>query len=56
MWESGLLGDVEREVYEAFVGNVGERERMGRRVRKVGLWGLGCLVQALVVGLAGRVA
>lgn len=56
VFDSGLLRDLERECYEAFVRGVHEGESVRRRVRKVGLWGLGVVVQALVLGLAGQVA
>lgn len=56
VFDSGLMDDLSRETYEAFVRGVNESETRGRRMRKVGFWGLQVVVQALVLGLAGQVA
>lgn len=53
VFDSGLLEDLSREVYGAFERDLGDQGRMGRRVRKVGLWGLGVLGRVVFGGLAG---
>jgi len=45
-----------REVYEAFVMDIRDERVRGRRIRKVGVWGLRVVAQALFLGLAGQLA
>ncbi|KAK5729819.1 Mitochondrial distribution and morphology protein 31, mitochondrial precursor [Elasticomyces elasticus] len=59
VFDSGLMGDLSREVYEAFANDVNEPRRRARRVGAVVGWGVGWLVgrvgEALVMagGLGG---
>lgn len=54
VFDSGLLDDLSREIYDAFVRDIMDGERRSRRIRKVGLWTLQVAAQALFVGLAGQ--
>lgn len=56
VYDSGLMEDLSRETYDAFARGVADEETRGRRIRKVGLWSVGVVVQALVLGLAGGIA
>lgn len=56
VFDSGLLDDLSREVYEAFVRDIHDQRQRRRRIRKVGLWGVRVAVQALFLGLAGQLA
>ncbi|KAL9052185.1 MAG: hypothetical protein Q9162_005580 [Coniocarpon cinnabarinum] len=56
VYDSGLMEDVSKEVYDAFAEGVADQEKRMQRIKKVGWWGLQVLVQAVVVGLAGNVA
>ncbi|KAK1815233.1 Mitochondrial distribution and morphology protein 31, mitochondrial precursor [Friedmanniomyces endolithicus] len=56
VFDSGLLEDLSREVYEAFVMDIRDERVRGRRMRKVGVWGLRVVAQALFLGLAGQLA
>ncbi|TKA63006.1 hypothetical protein B0A55_10432, partial [Friedmanniomyces simplex] len=56
VFDSGLLEDLSREVYEAFVMDIQDERVRGRRMRKVGVWGLRVVAQALFLGLAGQLA
>ncbi|KAK5680679.1 Mitochondrial distribution and morphology protein 31, mitochondrial precursor [Elasticomyces elasticus] len=59
VFDSGLMGDLSREVYEAFANDVNEPRRRARRVGAVVGWGVGWLVgrvgEALVMagGMGG---
>lgn len=56
IYDSGLMEETSREVYEAFAQDVRNEQKRGGRIRKVGLWGIGLALQALLLGLAGNVA
>ena len=56
VFDSGLLDDLSRETYEAFVRDIGDSERRMRRMKRVGFWTLQLAAQALFVGLAGQLA
>jgi len=56
IFDSGLLSDMSRETYEAFVRDIHDQQQQRRRMKKVGLWGLQVLGQALFLGLAGQLA
>lgn len=56
IYDSGLMEETSREVYEAFAQDVVNEQKRGGRIRKVGLWGIGLALQALLLGLAGNVA
>jgi len=56
IFDSGLLDDLSRETYEAFVRDIADQGRRRRRVRQVGMWGLRVAAQALFLGLAGGLA
>ncbi len=56
IFDSGLLDDLSRETYEAFVKDLGDQGLQRRRMRKVGVWGLKVVAQALFLGLAGQLA
>lgn len=57
IYDSGLVEDASREVYEAFARDVLDDERnRRRRFKKVGIWTIQLAAQALFVGLAGNIA
>jgi mitochondrial distribution and morphology protein 31 len=56
IFDSGLLDDLSRETYEAFVRDIGDERARRRRIKKVGGWAVGIVVQALFLGLAGQLA
>ncbi|KAF1984534.1 hypothetical protein K402DRAFT_358978 [Aulographum hederae CBS 113979] len=57
VYDSGLMDDLSREMYDAFVRNVtDDRQAMKRRFKKVGVWTLQLAAQALFIGLAGNIA
>lgn len=56
IFDSGLLDDLSREAYEAFARDITDQRRQRRRMKKVGVWGLQMVVQALFIGLAGQLA
>ncbi|KAJ8608372.1 hypothetical protein MRB53_039712 [Persea americana] len=56
IFDSGLMGDVSREVYTAFVRDISDRKHRQRRIKKVGLWAAQVAAQALFIGLAGQLA
>ncbi|KAF2666022.1 mitochondrial distribution and morphology protein family 31/32 [Microthyrium microscopicum] len=57
LFDSGLLDDLNKEVYEAFVRDVLENvHARRRRIKKVGIWTLQLAAQALFVGMAGNFA
>lgn len=56
VFDSGLMEDMSRETYEAFARDVVDDGSRGRRLRKVGMWSLGLVAQALFLGLAGHLA
>ena len=55
IFDSGLMDDLSREVYDAFARDVGDEERRGKRMRKVGRWVVELVFEALFLGLAGQV-
>ncbi|KAK4546074.1 hypothetical protein LTR36_002211 [Oleoguttula mirabilis] len=56
IFDSGLLDDLSRETYDAFVRDIGDEGRRRRRMKKVGLWTIQLAAQALFLGLAGQLA
>ncbi|EME39695.1 hypothetical protein DOTSEDRAFT_180378 [Dothistroma septosporum NZE10] len=54
VFDSGLLDDLSRETYEAFVRDIGDHKQRNRRIRKVSLWATQVVAQALFLGLAGH--
>ncbi|KAK3115829.1 Mitochondrial distribution and morphology protein 31, mitochondrial precursor [Teratosphaeriaceae sp. CCFEE 6253] len=56
LYDCGLLEDLSRETYEAFVLDLRDEARRRRRIRKVGGWAVGWVVRALVLGVAGQLA
>jgi distribution and morphology protein 31 len=56
VFDSGLMEDTSREVYEAFARDIEDQSARYRRMKKVGLWSLQLAVQALFLGLAGHLA
>jgi distribution and morphology protein 31 len=56
VFDSGLMDDLSREVYDAFARDVSDDERRGKRMRKVGRWVVELVVEALFLGLAGQLA
>lgn len=56
MYDSGLMEDLNREIYEAFAADVVDDQARMRRIKKVGLWSLQLAFQALFLGLAGNIA
>lgn len=56
IYDSGLMEETSQEVYEAFARDVGDNQKTGRRMKKVGLWSLKLVVEALFLGLAGNMA
>ncbi|KAK5132257.1 hypothetical protein LTR08_009245 [Meristemomyces frigidus] len=56
IFDSGLLDDLSRETYEAFVRDIMDQRQQRRRLKKVGLWTIQLAAQALFIGLAGQLA
>ncbi|KAF2212669.1 hypothetical protein CERZMDRAFT_58928 [Cercospora zeae-maydis SCOH1-5] len=56
IFDSGLLEDLSRETYDAFVRDIQDRKARQRRIKKVGLWAAQVAAQALFIGLAGQLA
>jgi mitochondrial distribution and morphology protein 31 len=56
VFDSGLLDDLSREVYDAFARDLEDEGRRVRRIKKVGWWGVQVVAQALFIGLAGQLA
>jgi len=56
IFDSGLLDDLSREAYEAFVRDIMDARQRTRRIKKVGLWTIQLAAQALFLGLAGQLA
>jgi distribution and morphology protein 31 len=56
IFDSGLLDDLSRETYDAFVRDITDRKARQRRMKKVGLWAAQVAAQALFIGLAGQLA
>ena len=56
IFDSGLMDDLSREVYDAFARDVQDVHARNRRIRKVGMWTIQLAAQALFVGLAGQLA
>jgi distribution and morphology protein 31 len=56
VFDCGLVNNVSREVYRAFVSDIGDRKHRNRRLRKVTLWAASVAAQALFIGLAGQLA
>lgn len=50
VFDSGLMDDLSREVYDAFARDVTDEEARMRRFKKVGLWSLQLAVQAIFMG------
>ncbi|KAF2134317.1 hypothetical protein P153DRAFT_363289 [Dothidotthia symphoricarpi CBS 119687] len=57
LYDSGLMEEVSREMYDAFARDVlDDRTVRKRRIKKVGIWTLQLAAQALFLGLAGNIA
>jgi len=57
IYDSGLMDDLGREVYEAFARDVLDDDQLRRRrFKKVGVWTLQLAAQALFIGMAGNIA
>ncbi|KAK8180151.1 uncharacterized protein BKA78DRAFT_300266 [Phyllosticta capitalensis] len=57
IYDSGLMDDLSKEVYEAFVRDINDdHQTRKRRFKKVGIWTLQLAAQALFIGLAGNIA
>ncbi|KAF2090606.1 mitochondrial distribution and morphology protein family 31/32 [Saccharata proteae CBS 121410] len=57
IYDSGLMDDLSREMYEAFARDVlDDNQARKRRFKKVGIWTLQLAAQALFIGLAGNIA
>lgn len=56
VYDSGLMEDLSAETYEAFAAEVRDRQARRRRFRKVGLWTLQLLAQAVLMAVVGKVA
>ncbi|KAK0659380.1 Mitochondrial distribution and morphology protein 31 [Lasiodiplodia hormozganensis] len=57
IYDSGLMDDLSRELYEAFARDINDdRQMRARRFKKVGIWTLQLAAQALFLGLAGNIA
>lgn len=56
VFDCGLLNDLSRETYDAFVRDIMDRKQRQRRIKKVGLWAAQVAAQALFIGLAGQLA
>lgn len=53
LWECRLLDDLSAEVYTAFARDVEDQQHRVRRFKRVGLWTLSLVAQALLAGVAG---
>ncbi|OCL07220.1 hypothetical protein AOQ84DRAFT_389654 [Glonium stellatum] len=57
IYDSGLMDDLSREMYDAFARDVlDDHTARKRRFKKVGIWTLQLAAQALFLGLAGNIA
>ncbi|KAF2740353.1 hypothetical protein EJ04DRAFT_482300 [Polyplosphaeria fusca] len=57
IFDSGLMDDLSREMYDAFAQDVMfDNTARKRRIKKVGIWTLQLAAQALFLGLAGNIA
>lgn len=57
LYDSGLMDDLSREMYDAFARDVfDDNTARKRRIKKVGIWTLQLAAQALFLGLAGNIA
>ncbi|KAF2266287.1 hypothetical protein CC78DRAFT_531683 [Lojkania enalia] len=57
IYDSGLMDDLSREMYDAFAQDVlNDNTARKRRIKKVGIWTLQLAAQALFLGLAGNIA
>ncbi|KAF2499215.1 hypothetical protein BU16DRAFT_523711 [Lophium mytilinum] len=57
VYDSGLMDDLSREMYDAFARDVlDDNSARKRRFKKVGIWTLQLAAQALFIGLAGNIA
>ncbi|KAF2684942.1 mitochondrial distribution and morphology protein family 31/32 [Lentithecium fluviatile CBS 122367] len=57
VYDSGLMEDISREMYDAFARDVlDDATSRKRRIKKVGIWTLQLAAQALFLGLAGNIA
>ncbi|KAF2200025.1 hypothetical protein GQ43DRAFT_432877 [Delitschia confertaspora ATCC 74209] len=57
IYDSGLMDDLSREMYDAFARDVlHDNTARKRRMKKVGMWTLQLAAQALFLGLAGNIA
>ncbi|KAF2474554.1 uncharacterized protein BDR25DRAFT_254786 [Lindgomyces ingoldianus] len=57
VYDSGLMDDLSREMYDAFARDVlDDNTARKRRIKKVGIWTLQLAAQALFLGLAGNIA
>lgn len=56
VYDSGLMDDLSAETYEAFAAHVMDRQARRRRFRKVGLWSLQLMAQAVLMAMAGNLA
>ncbi|KAF2003393.1 hypothetical protein P154DRAFT_520000 [Amniculicola lignicola CBS 123094] len=57
VYDSGLMDDLSREMYDAFARDVlDDATSRKRRIKKVGIWTLQLAAQALFLGLAGNIA
>ncbi|KAF2810427.1 uncharacterized protein BDZ99DRAFT_508858 [Mytilinidion resinicola] len=57
IYDSGLMDDLSREMYDAFARDVlDDNSARKRRFKKVGIWTLQLAAQALFIGLAGNIA
>ncbi|ORY09335.1 mitochondrial distribution and morphology protein family 31/32, partial [Clohesyomyces aquaticus] len=57
IYDSGLMDDLSREMYDAFARDVlDDNASRKRRIKKVGIWTLQLAAQALFLGLAGNIA
>ncbi|KAJ9626283.1 Mitochondrial distribution and morphology protein 31, mitochondrial precursor [Taxawa tesnikishii (nom. ined.)] len=52
IFDSGLMGDLSRETYEAFARDIVDDQARVRRLKKVGIWTIQLAAQALFIGLA----
>lgn len=56
VFDSGLMDDLSREVYDAFARDIEDSHARNRRMRKVGVWTIQLAAQALFLGLVGQLA
>jgi len=56
LFDSGLMDEVSEELYDSCVRDLQDSESRARRFKKVGIWSLQLVAQALFIGLVGNIS